>query len=88
MVEKTRSILPNDSNKDMLESGSRSCVKPILEHLYHENPWNLNAEMSAFSDGVTVIMQGGGGIAKEKSCSNVSDFWTPQMLVVDNNWHC
>ena len=41
--------------------------------------------MSAFSDGVTVIMQGGGGIAKEKSCSNVSDFWTPQALVVDNN---
>ena len=64
----------DDSNKDMPKSGSGSHVKPILEHLYHENPKYLNAETCAFGDGVTAIMQGGGGIAKEKSCSNVSDF--------------
>ena len=55
----------DDSNKDMPKSGSGSHVKPILEHLYHENPKYLNAEMCAFGDGVTAIMQGGGGIAKE-----------------------
>ena len=75
----------DDSNKDMPKSGSGSRVKPILEHLYHENPKYLNAEKCAFGDGVTVIMQGGGGIAKEKSCSNVSDFRLLQALVVDNN---
>ena len=86
--EKTGSFFPNDSKKDMPESGSGSRVKPILEHLYHENPNYLNAEKCAFGDGVTAIMQGGGGIAKEKSCSNVSDFrllqhwwWTTNDIV-------
>ena len=83
--EKTRSFFPDDCKKDMPEFGSGSCANPILEHLYHENPKNLNVEKSAFGDGVTAIMQGGGGIAREKSCSNVSDFRTPQALVVDNN---
>ena len=69
----------------MLESGSGSYANPILEHLYHENPKNLNVEKSAFGDGVTAIMQGGGGIAREKSCFDVSDFRIPQALVVDNN---
>ena len=55
----------DDSNKDRPKSGSGSRVKPILEHLYHENPKNLNAEKCAFGDGVTAIMQGGGVIAKE-----------------------
>ena len=41
----------------MPKSGFGSHVKPILEHLYHENPKNLNAKRSAFGDG-------GGGIAK------------------------
>lgn len=83
--EKTRSFFPNDSKKDMPESSSGSCANPILEHLYHENPKNLNAEKSAFGDGMTTIMQGGGGIAREKLCSDVSDFRTSQALVVDNN---
>ena len=61
----------DDSNKDRPKSGSGSRVKPILEHLYHENPKNLNAEKCAFGDGVTAIMQGGGVIAKEKSYSDV-----------------
>ena len=86
--EKTGSFFPNDSKKDMPESGSGSCANPILEHLYHENPRNLNAEKSAFGDGVTTIMPGEGGIAREKSCFDVSDFRIPQALVVDNNWHC
>ena len=55
--EKTQSFFPDDSNNDMPESGFGSHVKPILEHLYHENPKNLNAKRSAFGDG-------GGGIAK------------------------
>ncbi|KAF3952816.1 hypothetical protein CMV_021670 [Castanea mollissima] len=82
--EKTRSFFPNDSKKDMPESSSGSCANPILEHLYHENPRNLNAEKSAFGNGMTTIMQGGGG-AREKSRSNVSNFRTLQALVVDNN---
>ncbi|KAF3967331.1 hypothetical protein CMV_008664 [Castanea mollissima] len=56
----------------MPESGSGSHVEPILDRLYLENPRNLNAERSAFGDGVTAIIQGGGGIAKEKSCSDSS----------------
>ena len=75
----------DDSNKDMPKSGSGSHVKPILEHLYHENPKNLTAEKCAFGDGVTTIMPGEGGIAREKSCFDVSDFRIPQALVVDNN---
>ena len=55
--EKTQSFFLDDSNNDMPESGFGSHVKPILEHLYHENPKNLNAKRSAFGDG-------GGGIAK------------------------
>ena len=55
--EKTQSFFPDDSNNDMPDSGFGSHVKPILEHLYHENPKNLNAKRSAFGDG-------GGGIAK------------------------
>ena len=86
--EKTGSFFPNDSKKDMPKSGSGSCANPILEHLYHQNPINLNAEKSAFGDGVTIIMPGEGGIAREKSCFDVSDFRIPQALVVDNNWHC
>uniref|UniRef100_A0A2N9GNH1 DNA polymerase n=1 Tax=Fagus sylvatica TaxID=28930 RepID=A0A2N9GNH1_FAGSY len=33
------------------ESGSRSHVKPILDHLYQENPRIFDREMSAFGDG-------------------------------------
>ena len=70
--EKAQSFFLDSSDKDMPESGSGSHVEPVLDHLYHENPWNLNAERSAFCDGVTAIIQGGGGIAKEKSCSDSS----------------
>ncbi|GMY21582.1 DNA polymerase zeta catalytic subunit-like, partial [Fagus crenata] len=65
----TQSFLPDDCDKDLPESVSRPHVKPILDHLYQENPRILNRERSAFGDGVTTIMQGKGGIAKEKSCS-------------------
>ncbi|KAK4595861.1 hypothetical protein RGQ29_014087 [Quercus rubra] len=70
--EKAQSVFLDSSDKDMPESGSGSHMEPILDHLYHENPRNLNAERSAFGDGVTAIIQGGGGIAKEKSCSDSS----------------
>ncbi|KAF3962425.1 hypothetical protein CMV_013061 [Castanea mollissima] len=70
--EKAQSFFLDSSDKDMPESGSGSHVEPILDRLYHENPINLNAERSAFGDGVTTIIQGGGGIAKEKSCSDSS----------------
>uniref|UniRef100_A0A2N9IM45 DNA polymerase n=1 Tax=Fagus sylvatica TaxID=28930 RepID=A0A2N9IM45_FAGSY len=65
----TQSFLPDDCDKDLPESVSGSHVKPILDHLYQENPRILDRERSAFGDGVTTIMQGKGGIAKEKSCS-------------------
>uniref|UniRef100_A0A2N9I954 DNA polymerase n=1 Tax=Fagus sylvatica TaxID=28930 RepID=A0A2N9I954_FAGSY len=65
----TQSFLPDDCDKDLPESGSGSHVKPILDHLYQENPRIFDREMSAFGDGVTTIMQGKGGIAKDKSCS-------------------
>ena len=65
----TQSFLPDDCDEDLPESGSGSHVKPILDHLYQENPRILDRERSAFGDGVTTIMQGKGGIAKEKSCS-------------------
>ena len=70
--EKAQSVFLDSSDKDMPESGSGSHMEPILDRLYHENPRNLNAERSAFGDGVTAIIQGGGGIAKEKSCSDSS----------------
>ncbi|GMY18869.1 DNA polymerase zeta catalytic subunit-like [Fagus crenata] len=65
----TQSFLPDDCDKDLPESGSGSHVKPILDHLYQENPKIFDREMSAFGDGVTTIMQGKGAIAKDKSCS-------------------
>ena len=78
--EKAQSFFLDSSDKDMPEAGFGSHVEPILDRLYHENPRNLNAERSAFGEGVTAIIQGWGGIAKEKSCSDssqhVSDFRT------------
>jgi hypothetical protein len=68
--DKVQSFLLDECDKDLPESGSGSHVKPILDHLYQENPKILDRERSAFGDGVTAIMQGRGGIAKEKSCSN------------------
>ena len=68
--DKVQSFLPDDCDKDLPESGFGAHVKPILDHLYQENPRILDRERSAFVDGVTTIMQGRGGIAKEKSCSD------------------
>ena len=70
MCSSDLSFLPDDCDKDLPESGSGSHVKPILDHLYRKNPKILNRERNAFVDGVTTIMQGRGGIAKEKSCSD------------------
>ena len=56
--DKVQSFLPDDCDKDLPESGSGSHVKPILDHLYQENPRILDREWSAFGDGVTTIMQG------------------------------
>ncbi|GMY18883.1 DNA polymerase zeta catalytic subunit-like [Fagus crenata] len=53
----TQSFLPDDCDKDLPESSSGSHVKPILDHLYQENPRIFDREMSAFGDGVTTIMQ-------------------------------
>uniref|UniRef100_A0A2N9F662 DNA polymerase zeta catalytic subunit N-terminal domain-containing protein n=1 Tax=Fagus sylvatica TaxID=28930 RepID=A0A2N9F662_FAGSY len=50
---KAQSFLPDDCDKDLPESGSGSHVKPILDHLYQENPRILNAERSAFGDGIS-----------------------------------
>jgi DNA polymerase zeta len=60
--------LPDDCDKDLPESVFGPHVKPILDHLYQENPRILDRERSAFGDGVTTIMQGKRGIAKEKAC--------------------
>uniref|UniRef100_A0A2N9FNZ4 Uncharacterized protein n=1 Tax=Fagus sylvatica TaxID=28930 RepID=A0A2N9FNZ4_FAGSY len=57
--DKVQSFLPDDCDKDLPESGSGSHVKPILDHLYQENPRILDRERSAFGDGVTTIMQDG-----------------------------
>ena len=65
----TQSFLPDDCDKDLPKFVSGPHVKPILDHLYQENPRILDRERSAFGDEVTTIMQGKGGIAKEKSCS-------------------
>lgn len=54
------------------ESGSESHVKPILDHLYPENPRNLNTKRTLFGDEVTTLMLGGGGIVNEKVCSDFS----------------
>ncbi|KAL0005949.1 hypothetical protein SO802_013510 [Lithocarpus litseifolius] len=63
------------SNNDMLESGSGSHVRPNLEHLYHENPRNLNAERSAFGDGVTAIIQGGGALAIQNDTDSIPEVY-------------
>ena len=68
--DKVQSFLLDDCDKDLPESGFGSHVKPILDLLYQENPRILDQERSAFGDGVTAIMQGRRGIAKEKSCSD------------------
>uniref|UniRef100_A0A2N9G834 Uncharacterized protein n=1 Tax=Fagus sylvatica TaxID=28930 RepID=A0A2N9G834_FAGSY len=57
--DKVQSFLLDDCDKDLPESGSGSHVKPILDHLYQENPRILDRERSAFGDGVTTIMQDG-----------------------------
>uniref|UniRef100_A0A2N9I2P3 Uncharacterized protein n=1 Tax=Fagus sylvatica TaxID=28930 RepID=A0A2N9I2P3_FAGSY len=57
--DKVQSFLPDDCDKDLPESGSGSHVKPILDHLYQENPRIFDREWSAFGDGVTTIMQDG-----------------------------
>ena len=56
--DKAQSFLPDDCEKDLPESGSAFHVKPSLDNLYQENPKILNAERSAFDDGVTTVMQG------------------------------
>ena len=50
-----QSFLPDDCDKDLLESGSGSHVKPILDHLYQENPRILDRESSAFGDGKIML---------------------------------
>uniref|UniRef100_A0A2N9FRC3 Uncharacterized protein n=1 Tax=Fagus sylvatica TaxID=28930 RepID=A0A2N9FRC3_FAGSY len=75
--DKVQSFLPDDCDKDLPEFGSGSHVKPILDHLYQENPRILDRERSAFGDGLTTTMQGRGDGKSKPTPLSQSGFRDP-----------